>query len=338
VPIPPASRLQTLKKAANYALPIVLGGGFLYLTLRGLPLRELKAGIGNLLERIQPVYLAVAGAGYLLLAVLHGMRFRVVLKRAAPMSLPQAFALYSIATMLNLFMPARAGDLYKPMRAVRLSQTSFATALGLAFTDLILWGIGFVLCMVVVALLAWERLAALPSLRLVIVAEAVGGVLGLLLFAALAGKFAAWPEPAGKYLKRLWTFLQGMYATLTLQTAAPAIPLAILGWLCEILIVYGVIHGFGVSITLAESALVVAAVTTAMIIPSPGGVGPFEAAGTFVLTTYGVPKAEAAILAICYHLLFIAMPLLVGGICFAVQTVTDRSLPKQPEPPSPALA
>ena len=334
----PPSTLQTLKKVANYALPLVLGGGFLYLTLRGLPLRELKAGIGNLLERMHPGYLGFAGACYLLLAMLHGLRFRTVLRRAAPMSFPQAFGLYAIATLLNTFMPARAGDLYKPMRAVRLSQTSFAAALGLAMTDLIIWGIGFVVCMSVVALFAWDRLASLPSLRIAILAEAVGGVIGLILFAALAKKFRAWPEPAGKYLKRLWIFLQGMYATLTLQNAAPAIPLAIVGWLCEICIAYGVAHGFGLLITFPEAALVMAAVTTAMIIPAPGGLGPFEAAGTFVFTIYGAPKAEAAIIAICYHLVFIGLPLIIGTLCFAVQAVTDKSLPKPAEPVPPTQA
>ena len=324
--------VPTLKKFASYALPVVVGGGFLYLTLRGLPLREFKAGIGNLIERLQPGYLVAAGVAYLVLAVLHGLRFRTSLRHFAPMSLPQAFGLYAIATLLNTFMPARAGDLYKPLRATRLSQTSFASALGLAMTDLILWGLGFVLWMALIAVVAWERLATLPELRLAILAEGVGGIVGLVLFAALAGKFRTWKEPQSAWIKRLWSFLQGMYATLTLKTAAPVIPIALAGWLCEIGIAYAVAHGFGLSITFAEAALVMAAVTTAMIIPAPGGLGPFEAAGTFVFGLYGAPKAEAAIIAICYHMVFIVLPLIVGAVCFAVQAVTDRNLPKPTEP------
>ncbi len=319
--------LATVKKIFGYALPVVVGGGFLYMTLRGLPLREFQAGVGNLLGRLQPGYLVAAGLLYLLLAVLHGLRFRTTLRHVAPMSLPQSFGLYAIATLLNTFMPARAGDLYKPLRAARLSGTSFATALGLAMTDLILWGIGFVLWMALIAVVAWQRLATLPELRLAILAEGAGGILGLVLFAALAGKFRTWAEPHSAWLKRLWSFLQGMYATLTLHTAVPVMPIALLGWLCEIGIAYAVAHGFGLTITFAEAALVMAAVTTAMIIPAPGGLGPFEAAGTFVFGLYGAPKAEAAIIAICYHLVFIALPLIIGPVCFAVQAVTDRKLP-----------
>ena len=317
-----------IKRVASYALPAVVGAGFLYLTLRGLPVREFRAGVGNLLGRLQPAYLIAAGVAYLLLAVLHGLRFRTTLRNAAPMSLPQSFGLYAIATLLNTFMPARAGDLYKPLRASRLSGTSFAAALGLAMTDLILWGIGFVLWMALIAVVAWERLATLPELRLAILAEGAGGILGLVLFFALAGKFRTWSEPEGAWRKRLWSFLQGMYATLTLQTAAPVIPIAVGGWLGEIAIAYCVAHGFGLTITFAEAALVMAAVTTAMIIPAPGGLGPFEAAGTFVFGLYGAPKAEAAIIAICYHLVFIVLPLIIGAVCFAVQTVTDRKLPE----------
>ena len=322
--------MRHLKKFASYAVPFVLGGLLLYWVLKDLPLGELRAGIGNLRERMNPALLTLAVAGYLALAVLHGARFRWVLKKEAPLTLPQAFGIYSIANLLNIFIPARAGDLYKPLRAAKLSHTAFAEALALATADLILWGFGFVVWMTVIALFSWDLLALLPRLRLAIVLEAVGGLAGLGLFAALAKRFHRWPEPEGKWLKRLWMFLKGMYATITVRVALPAQAYAFAGWFCEIMIAYAVAGGLGLHISFAQGAVVMAAVTTAMIIPSPGGVGPFEAAATYVFTLYGAPKAEAALLAIAYHLIFIAVPLVVGAVCYIAQQVSERGEPEVP--------
>ena len=324
--------MPVLKKFVSYTLPFVLGGLLLYWVLEDLPLHELRAGLGNLAERLNLSWLVLAVAAYGGLALLHGVRFRWVLRQQAALSLPQAFSIYAIASLLNIFIPARAGDLYKSVHTTKLTHAPFAETLALATADLILWGFGFVVWMAVVAVIGWDLLATLPRLRLAIVLEAVGGLLGLGLFAALAPHFQRWVIPQSKWGGRLWLFVHGLYATLTPRVALRAEFLAVAGWLCEILIALSVVNGLGLHISFVQAALLMAAVTTAMIIPSPGGVGPFEAAGTYVLTLYGAPKAEAALLAIAYHLMFIAVPLVVGAACYLAQQLRERARPAMVSP------
>ncbi len=313
-----------MKKTLNVALSLALGGFLLWFTLKDLPLADLRAGMTALGTRFRWPLAAGAWLAFLVLMILHGERFRAVLKPVAPLTHVQAFATYMIATLLNVFVPARAGDLYKPLRASRLSKSSFAEAFGLATADLLLWGSGFVIWMGGIALFSWPALGVVPILRWALAGESVAALIGLVLFIAFRERWQKSTAPNNPWLHRGWSFVRGLYESFTPRAARVAVPLAIAGWGCEIVIAMCVGRAFGVEVSFVDGALLMAAVTTAMIIPAPGGVGPFEAAGTFVFVLLGAPKAEAALIAVAYHLVFIATPLILGAACFVAQSLLEN--------------
>lgn len=303
--------MAMLKKIVSVAVPFAVAAGGLYWVLKDLPLSELAATASHAMQTAATPWLVAAVLGYVVLAALHGWRFSAFLSLTAA----HGVAIYAIATLLNTFIPARAGDLYKPHQSSIHNKRSFAEQTGHVLSDLIVWGAGFVVWLIPLLPWMWPVLQRTPMLGWALLFQVGGSLLGLgAIFAIDAYVRRHSIKPKYQFLHKGLELVSALRTGVSLQRVRRVWLLVIVGWAAEMFIPFAVARGFALPISFVEGAVVMMAVTVAMVVPSPGGVGPFEAAATAVFESYGAERSLAAFLAITYHLVFIVTPVALGMI------------------------
>jgi hypothetical protein len=164
-----APRVRGRKRGA--LLSLAVSGGLLYLLYRTLNVRQ----VGEALLTASPLWLVVSIGLILPITVLRAIRFFWVAPEGALPGVGEAFRLTLVSSALNVFVPAKAGDLIKSYFVATRSQTSTGVA---------------------IAIVVYERLCDLFGL----------------IFWCLAGWFVARPEVTGLPVA-FWLLLGALGAT-----------------------------------------------------------------------------------------------------------------------------
>jgi hypothetical protein len=119
---------------------------------------------------------------------------------------------------------------------------------------------------------------------------------------------------------------------LVVETAIAPLP-----WLWETFVIMVAGHAFALSLTPVQAFAMLTAFNVAMVVPSPGNIGSFEAGGTLALVLMGVPKESALAFALVYHLSQVVPSVLCGTGILALEGHTlfgKRRLPRDVVPPA----
>jgi uncharacterized protein (TIRG00374 family) len=141
-------RIRGRKRGA--LLSLLVSGGLIYLLYRTLNLRQ----VGEALLTADRLWLVISIGMILPITVLRAMRFFWVAPEGALPGHAEAFKLTLVSSALNVFVPAKAGDLIKSYFVAKRGQTSTGVAIaiivyerlcdifGLIFWCLLGWFIG----------------------------------------------------------------------------------------------------------------------------------------------------------------------------------------------------
>ncbi len=279
--------------------------------------------VGRRMAQAGPVLLAVCTLVYLPPWVLRGLRWRqLAADLGDSVPLWPATCLATVGNMLNLILPAKAGDLLWTHAA----HVRWGVPYGRGVVGVLA---GRVLDLVVLAGLGGVALVALPTgqeehgatVALSVAAVLGGGILGvqLVLRRRLARPLLRGPLAR---LVPLHDALVGPADALTGSPARAVLHCSTTGviWLNEALVAWLLAQGMGLDVSLAASMFAIMVANLSKIVPlTPASIGTYEVAGAIALGVVGVPYEDAFAVVLVEHLLKNGVNLILGLVALWIE-------------------
>lgn len=306
------------KRIAAATVSVLVAALCVWFALREVSWPELRAALSS----VSPAGLGVATLAYLALLASHGWRTQVVLQSVTPARYGPVLAAYAVTSVLNLVAPVRSGDLFKARELSRATGATYAQCLALCAADILWWLLALIVSALLIGLFADVELSALRVAFLVL------GAAGVLGYAAVFAIDRVWAtrvsRPTSALLGRFWELVRALSQSLTVRVLVRALPIALVGWALEAVIVLAIADTCGLPLGFPRAFAVAASVTLAAAIPAPGGVGPFEAAATLSLAGAGSATAILTF-ALVYHAFLIVAPIACGALAMVTRRHTLRA-------------
>jgi ubiquinone/menaquinone biosynthesis C-methylase UbiE/uncharacterized membrane protein YbhN (UPF0104 family) len=237
-------------------------------------------------------------------------RFVVLIPRSLRVGRLHALRVTAQGQLLNAFVPARGGDVYKVFALCPNVAGAGARALGVVAADKAADVSGLVLVLVFFGLG--------PALQWLGMSPAKGAV--LLFAAALA--FLVWvagtKSRAVPVVRRgiglIVHFGAGLAALKQPRVALAAVVFSVAAWLAEATALVALTRGLGISISHSQAMFALLALNVGIAVPIlPANLGAFEAGVALGLHQAGVPTAFAVAVAVTHHALQLAATVFWGG-------------------------
>lgn len=290
--------------------------------------------IVNSLRGANYYFLGLGALGILLFMFIRAIRWRFLLRNE--IGYTQLFHIQNIGYMLNMYLPARLGDIARAILVGSVPPITIAQGISTMVVERLLD------MMFIVALLPFT-LATVDSLPPAIRQGALGigivAVIGIVILIVAANLRPFFTRLATKILNLIsfldteaWTrrvddMLKGLDSLTRLKDGLILIALSIAVWLPIIFAYKMSLRAVGLDLTWGMVAFVVCAAALGIAAPSsPGGVGVFQAAVIAALQVLGQSKAESASFAFAYHATNYLVLTILGIIGLARTGSTFRSV------------
>ncbi len=321
-------------------LSLALAAGFSAIFLRKVDLGELAHAIAS----SSPGWLLVSLALGLSTFLLRAARWIWILRPVGGVPFIPAFRATAVGFAANTVLPARAGEVLRPALLARERRLPFSALLASIAFERILDAVSQLLFLVIAIVEgppagAPAEAAALSSsgkLRLVALLVLLAAV-GVSLFAVLwretterafESAFRVLPEAWRSRARRIaHTFLDGFASLKKPRLLLMVAGGSLLMWFVINLQIYAVLRAFHLDLPLSASFVVTTAAVLGVAVPTPGGIGSYQAAVQYALMHfYAVPRATASGVAIlAWATSFIAITL-VGFAMFAAMPMRKDRL------------
>jgi len=258
------------------------------------------------LRRIGPAPALVGVASGLGVAGLQAARWRFISSAVLRIRYRDALAAILVGAFFNVVLPARAGDALRVDDLSRRAGLSRATLFGTELVDFVT-----------------DKAGWLPAFLLLLgtgkppfwLSRVVLGLLALLaILALLAFSLRGWVQALSTRTNWLGRLATGILANRPWRLALAAFVVAAAPWLFEAFALRAVAAIAAIPLSPLQAFAVLTAFNVATVVPTPGGLGPNEAASTAALLSFGVPSDRALIFAVMYHATQLVPALVVGGL------------------------
>lgn len=249
------------------------------------------------------------------------------------------FSITNVGFLAIVAIPARLGELVRPLLISRKKQVPMAAALGTIFVERIMDTF-------TVLLLAGLTLPLIPlppwlvrsvSVMSIITMVAVAFFISLILKRkSLEGLHRFLPsflkeKFAGKISSLVGHFIDGFAVITDWKRLSLLISLSLLIWIVDVLAIYALFLAFGYSLSFIAAFVLMFILIIGIAIPTaPGFVGNWHYACILSLTLFGLDKSDALTFAIFYHALSIGIVLVLGLAFlpfnrFSLKDLTNRA-------------
>lgn len=323
-------------RGAQVAVSLLLAGGLLYLFLRRVEIGPLREAIRSADTRWLWASLAIAISTF----VLRALRWTWLLRPVGRVPFWPSFLATAVGFAANN-LPARVGEVIRPALLARMRRLPFSALLASILFERALDG-GSVLFFLLLAVLlgipgstgggaafAMMRTGALVAAAVFVLL--VGAALLLLfrreaaarLFGRLADRLPAAWQP--RVRSAAAAFPEGFASLSSPSLLATVVGSSLLMWLVINAQIYAVMRAFHIVLPFSASFVVTAAAVLGLAVPTPGGIGSYQAAVQYALTRfYGVPLAPASGVAVLAWAVSFLPITLIGLAALTTRTVRER--------------
>lgn len=282
---------------------------------------------------------------------LRSVRWRLLLRPVGEVPAVRLYPIVLIGLTANNLIPARAGDVARAYIVGEREGISKSAALGSVVVDRVFDGLTLVAVLGIVAAFSGVD----PGVT------GLGVLTAVLFFGAAAALLALAfsPERARGLVLRLVSllprrprdlatglvdsFLAGIQAVRSAWVLATSAALSLASWLTETTMYWLVGEAFDLGVGFHVYLLIAAGANLALtVLPSPGGVGPFEAATVAILSFFDVPHDPALAYGVALHALLLGPVTGVGlallwttGLTFGELMGIRREETDEPVPAAP---
>lgn len=321
-----------MKKSVRTAVIVALSLGLLAVFLRGAHLDVVWREISH----ADAWLIAISTVMTVVVTVIRAIRWQYLLGPIGAVRFRPAFRTTMIGFAVSSVLPARPGEVIRPYLLARQEGLSATATFATVIVERLLDSVTVVLMLASFVLFFDPGMAAADSVvyRLVrIGGMTVGGgtlfLLAVMFFAArdpqALGRWAYKIEHllpgklAHKLAGLLHSFAEGLAVVRAPRRLFVALLMSVPLWLSIALGVWTVVLGFHIDMPFTGSFFVLALLAVGVSLPTPGGVGGFEAAVQIALTKfYHVPNDTAVGAALVMHATSI-VPTVVLGFLFLIQ-------------------
>ena len=318
-------------KVLRVAISFALAGGLLWLFARNLDF----AKVGAALRGAHPAWLAASVVVSVLGIPVRSWRWTRLIRHVGTVTQLEAFSATCIGFAATTLLPARAGEVVKPVALSRTSRLPLPPLLASVALERLIDLVCIVALFVVYALGGWapagvggEAGSNFVILRRSALIAGGGTLVAIVLLALLSTRPALHDRLMGPFLRLLphslgakvgallRSFLEG-FGSLRTAHASGAVALSSA---CLWLVICAQIHAgllaFDLSFPFPVSFFVLTWSVLGLAIPTPGGVGGYHAAVAYGLTAfYAVAPATAAAFALAQHAIGF-VPITILGLGF----------------------
>lgn len=285
---------QTLR---NTLVSLAVGGLFLYLAFRNVPLDEVGAALGQ----FNLWYLLPAVGVSLAMQVFRAWRWQLELRPLEHVGLGRLWVIVSVAYMAINVLPARLGEFVRPWLLSRRSGVTFSNVVG----NLVIEKTLDSMCILFFILVGLTTTADLPDwVRLgarvpAAIAVALAVLVALLYFKGepFVNRWVIryLPEKFGAGLQRvLRSFLDGMRIIPDGRLLALVFAVSLAYWSLPVLSSWIAILAFGFDVPFNAALIVFIFIGFGTALPNaPGMIGTYQYACILALGLFGVGQAEA---------------------------------------------
>jgi len=289
-----------------------------------------KVDFRTLLETVKRFnikYLAAITTVFLLSLYTRGIRWKFLLMNDKKYSALNLAEIFTVGNMLNIFLPARAGDIY---RAYYLGEDKGEKKLkifGTIILERLFDGIAM-FCILLGAILLYSDAQWILNLTLGIGAVFIIGTLTFYLIfkynkSREVCKFIISKIPsegAQKLIRKLTTylniFIKGFSAFKRPGYMLLILALSFVAWGLEGVVACLIVNSFGLNLGILAGLFVLTLTSFSTMIPSTSVlVGPYQAAYILALGLFGVEKSQALAISAVHQVILIAIFTVFGGLC-----------------------
>lgn len=262
---------------------------------------------------------------------LRGMRWKSLLLNDSKYSSYNLGALFTIGSMLNIFLPARAGDVYRAYYLGSTHQEKKMKIFGNIILERTLDGI-CVFLILLCAVLAFFHQQWIMNLTYMIGALFIGSFLIFYLifkfnkinfiFEKLTIFCSKLPEKISKsliaILQKIKThsnsFMQGFEVLNSPKYSMEAFLMSVFIWLIECYIAFLIINSFHISLGFSAALFVISLISFSTMIPSTSVfLGPYQYAYILALGIYNIDKSTALAIATVHQGILMIILTIIGG-------------------------
>jgi uncharacterized protein (TIRG00374 family) len=330
------------RKALKFGLSIALAAALLALFLYNVDLGQ----VGQTLAAAD-LWLITASTAVCLLAYwLRTLRWQLILRSAGTTRHSSALIAIAVGYAAMALLPARAGDLVRPLAITQRDRLPLSAGLASMVTErlfdlltVIFFFLIFTLAPPASVVTSEETSSHLRLLNLSGYAAAAGLVVATVLLLCLfryQERFIAavsrpvarirprWRQPIVNFFEH---FLDGLRVLQKPRDLAIAVASSLLLWYVIYWQVQLALMAFDIHLPLRASFLLVALAVIGLAIPTPGGVGGFHKATQIGLTVFfGVELNLATGVAIAYHAVSFLPITVIGLLCLPLLGMSLREV------------
>ncbi|MBN1546390.1 MAG: flippase-like domain-containing protein [Syntrophaceae bacterium] len=298
-------------------LGIILSIFLVYLSLRGIQFRIAAESIRN----IQLFYVILSLLMMFLMQVLRSIRWGGILNPVVRVDQFTLFSITSVGFLAIVAIPARLGEVVRPLLISQKKNVPMAAALGTVFVErimdtftvLLMAGLLFPL----IPLPPW-LVRSVSLITIIVLASAVFFIFLIIKRKSLEDLERFLPSSlrirySGKISRLIGHFIDGFAVITDWKQLTWLLVLSVAVWIVDVLAIYALFLAFGYSLSFLAAFVLMFILIVGIAIPTaPGFIGNWHYACILALTLFGLAKTDALTFAIVYHALSIGIVLILG--------------------------
>lgn len=268
---------------------------------------------------------------YILTLYLRGTRWKSLLLGDPKYNSYDLGALFTVGSMLNIFLPARAGDVYRAFYLGNTKEEKKMKIFGNIILERTLDGI-CVFLILLAAVLEYCKQQWILNITYMIGALFVGSLLIFYLILKfnkvdficeqLIKICSNLPQTFSKFSVKIIefinshvnSFIEGFEVLNSLKYSARSVILSIIIWLIECYVAFLIINSFHINLGFSAALFVISLVSFSTMIPSTSVfLGPYQYAYILALGIYNVDKSTALAIATVHQGILMIILTVIGG-------------------------
>jgi uncharacterized membrane protein YbhN (UPF0104 family) len=286
-------------------LALIITVGLLGLVFHKLNWTELVATLKGFNPRHLPLIVVL----YVLVLYIRGIRWKALLLNNPKYSALHLGEVFIVGSMLNAFLPMRAGDAYRAYYLGNIKQESKMKVFGSIILERILDGV-YVFFILLAAVLLYCRQKWILDLALVVGVLFIGSLITAFIIYKIRNNLPPW-------LPNLLASLLNGFEVLECKSCFVIANItSFFIWGVECLMAYLIVNSFGLGLGFAAGLFVISLISFSTAIPSTSVfLGPYQYAYILALGIFGIDKGAALAVSTVHQAILMLIVTVIGSCC-----------------------
>ncbi len=302
---------------------LIISGVFIYVSLRGVDFNALLKG----LEEANYSFVAPSILLLILLTALRSLRWGVILSPLKKVDQKTLFPITCIGYMAIVLIPMRIGEVVRPLLlSNKNKEVPLMSGLGTVVVERVLDAL--VLAAVLLAVIAVLPLPGWAVTSGIVVLGISLIIVAFMVLVMSKTNIKILPARLNTKLKGwLRSLADGFKITADPRRFSYILLLTVLTWITSAAVIYFLFPAYKLELPPVAALAVLSLTGLGIMLPAaPGFVGNIDYACILALSFFGVPKQDALVFAVIYHVLSIGITVILGLVFLPFESISLQKI------------